>query len=466
MKVVLINPNYRTIYEYAGSKKITPVFPPLGLGYIGAFLKQAEVNVEILDANALDWRLDQIKNYINQQTDLHYIGITSVTNTIEEAYQIALACPDNIKVIIGGYHASALPIQTMQEFPRFDILVKGEGEHIMLDIVSGKSLNKIEGILYREKDRIIENSEIGRIENIGDLPHWSREMLPIERYKTVGAKNKKVDYILSSRGCPYSCIFCTDHLVHGKKFRFREPKDVVDEIKNSVNQFGFKEFDFVDDNFTMIRQRAVDICDLLIKEKLNKKIIWRCSNGLRIDRLDLKLLKKIKKAGCYMVSLGIESGNEQILKNIKKNLTLDQVRRVAKWCQQVKIQTRGLFMIGNLGENERTIMNTINFAKELPLTNAVFHITIPFPSTEYWQIIKKNGKLFPKSWGEYTAYGKAIFSLDNCTPEMLIRMQKLAYKSYYFRLSYILKQIFGIRSRQDIKRLFSIGFPILKFIKK
>jgi radical SAM superfamily enzyme YgiQ (UPF0313 family) len=220
-----------------------------------------------------------------------------------------------------------------------------------------------------------------------------------------------------------------DHMVHGKNFRIRKPSAVYSEIKALIATYGIKEIDFMDDNFTLVEERVRQICDLIKEFGLT----WRCSGGVRVDTLSFPLLKKMKEAGCYMLSLGIESGNQEILKNIKKQLSLEQVKKVVSDCRKLKIETRGLFMLGNLGENESTMRQTIEFACRLPLDTATFHVTVPFTQTEYWEIIRKEGQI-SDDWADYNSYANPIFKHKDLTPELMTRMQKLAYRKFYFRI--------------------------------
>ncbi|MEK6820439.1 MAG: radical SAM protein [Nanoarchaeota archaeon] len=458
-KVLLIQPNYRRIYAYAKSKKLTPIFPPIGLAYIAAVLKKKGIEVKILEANAFNLSHEQIKKQIEEEKP-DIVGITATTSLIEEAHDIAKLCDKKIKVVIGGIHASSLPQETLEKFERFDFLIRGEGEFTMLELAEGKEIEKIKGLSYRKGKKIIHNKPRELIENLDGLPFPARELLPMGRYVSVGAKQQPSDYILSSRGCPYGCIFCADYLVHGRMFRYRSPENVIKEVE-FLHEKGIKEFDFIDDNFTLLPERVKEICDLMIKKGLDRDMIWRCSNGIRIDSVDLELLKKMKKAGCYMVSLGIESGNERILKNIKKSISLEKVREAVKLCRAAGIETRGLFMFGNLGEDEKTMQDTINFAKSLDLDTATFHITIPFPNTEYWKIIKEEGEIYPKNYRDYIAYGNVIFQHGNLNEETLIKMQKKAYREFYFRPRIILGAMKKIRSLDKLKLYLDAGIAFL-----
>jgi len=459
MKILLIQPNYRKIYAYAKNKEITPIFPPFGLAYIAAVLKKNNVPVKILESNVFDLNHEQIKKEIEEYSP-DIVGITSTTSMIEEAHEIALLCDKKIKVIIGGVHASSLPEETLEKFERFDLLVKGEGEFTMLELAKKKLIEKIKGLSYRKNGKIKHNLPRELNNKLDELPFPARELLPMDRYFSAGAKQTPSDYILSSRGCPYQCIFCADHLVHGRKFRFRSPENIIKEVEGLYEK-GVRDWDFIDDNFTLINERVEKFCDLMIQKELNKKMSWRCANGIRVDRITPELLKKMKEAGCYMVSLGIESGNEEILKKMKKDIDLDKVRQAVKWCNEVGIETRGLFMFGNLGENEKTMQDTINFAKSLDLDTATFHITIPFPNTDYWNIIKKEGEIYPKNYRDYIAYGNVIFKHGDLDEKTLLKMQKKAYKEFYFRPKIILKAIKNINSLQKLKIYFNAGVAFL-----
>ena len=461
MKVLLIQPNYRRIYAYAQSKDITPIFPPLGLAYIAAVLKQNKIPVRILESNAFDLDHDQIKKEIEKYGP-DIVGITSTTSLIEEAYEIAELCDKKIKVVIGGVHASSLPNETLEKFPRFDYLVRGEGEFTFLELVQGKKINQIKGLYYRKAGKIVQNKPRELIKDLDALPFPERDLLPMKKYFSAGAKQYPSDYILSSRGCPYNCLFCADHLVHGKLFRARSPENIMEEVKFLYSQ-GVRDWDFVDDNFTLFSERVDKFCDLMIESGLNKKMSWRCGNGIRVDMVTLELLKKMKRAGCYMASLGIESGNDQILKKMKKGINLEQVRKAVDWCKEVGIETRGLFMFGNFGEDEKTMQDTIDFAKSLNLDTATFHITIPFPETEYWKIVKKEGKIYPKNYRDYIAYGNVIFEHGNLNENVLVKMQKKAYREFYFRPRIVWGAIKNVDSLDRLKLYLNAGLAFLKF---
>ena len=347
-RVLLINPNYRKVYKYV-SEEATMIEPPLGLAYIAAVLRQNNIEVKILDAAALNLENSQISRYAEKfKPDV--IGITASTNTIVVAYEIADAVKKpEIKVVAGGPHTSILPEQTLQECKSIDIAVKGEGEYVILEIAQGRELSEIDGITYRKDNEIIRNKDRELIENLDELPFPARDLLPLDEYESVGIRRYPFATMITSRGCPYSCNFCVNYTVLGKRFRYRSVENIMREIDELVNKYHVKEIDIIDDNFTVIPERAEQICDELIKRRYD--LIWKLGNGIRADRVNERLLMKMKKSGCYLVAFGIESGNEEILKKINKGESLQQIVQAIRWAKRYGMETEGFFILGNLGDN-------------------------------------------------------------------------------------------------------------------
>ncbi|MBI4116666.1 radical SAM protein [Candidatus Pacearchaeota archaeon] len=463
-KLLLIQPNYRSIYSYAGSKTATPIYPPLGLAYIAAVVRERGFEVKILEANAFDLNHEQIKEAIEKYFP-DYVAMTGASSMMDEITELCALLPENLKVIFGGIHASSMPDDVLKNYPRIDILVRGEGEEAIVEILSGKSLEKIDGVSFRKKGRIIHNKDAKFIEDLDSLPFPARDLLPMNKYFSFEARKYPIDYIVSGRGCPYRCIFCADFITSGRKLRARSAKNIVDEIGHLVENYGVQEIDFQDDNFTLYADRIKEFCDLMIKTGLNKKVVWKVANGVRCDKLSLPMLKHMKQAGCYMLSLGIESGNQEILNKMRKAEKLEDIKNAARWCREAGIETRGLFIFGLLGENENTMQDTIDFAKSLPLDTATFHVCIPMPKTEYWEIIKREGQLLDVGWDKYTAYSEGAFRHGSVTPELMSKMQKKAYKEFYLRPEFILRRFLRIRTAKDVKLTLKGGLEVLKFAK-
>lgn len=459
MKVLLINPNYREIYSYGGAKELTPLFPPLGLAHIAAVLRKNDIDVKILEANINNLNHEQIKKEINNYGP-NFIGITATTCLIEEANEIAKLCPDNTTIIVGGIHASSLPVETLEQFPDIDLVVIGEGEYTMLDIARLKPLYKIAGIYYRKNNKIFKNEPRPLIKNLDELPFPARDLLPMGKYWSVGIKKYPFATIMTSRGCPYNCNFCVNYKVLGKKFRYRSPENVLEEIDELVNKYHIKELSILDDNFSLLPNRVEKICDGLIERRYN--LIWKTSNGIRADSITEPLIQKMKKAGCYLLAFGVESGNPEILKVIQKGETLDQIKNAVMLCKKYRIKTEAFFMIGNENETEGTMQDTINFAKELDIDIAQFQVFIPLPGSSYYEKIKQNGKLFAKSWNDYNAFNEPVFEYQGLTRELMSKMQKRAYKEYYFRPKMIIKRLLEIRSFRQFNAYFGAGLSVIK----
>ena len=460
MKVLLINPNYRNVYKYVGSES-TMIQPPLGLAYLAAVLRQNKVDVSILDLAALNLNDEQSRDEI-KKSNANFIGITAATNTVEEAYKIAKYAKEiNAFVIVGGPHTSILPKQTLEECKDIDIAVKGEGEYILLDIVKKKPLSKIKGITYRKGSKIHSNADSPLIEDLDSIPFPARDLLPLDRYWSPGVRRYPFATIVTSRGCPYNCSFCVNYTVSGRKFRYRSPENILKEIDELVNKYKVKELNILDDNFTVIPNRVEKLCDELIKR--NYDLIWKTGNGVRADRVNEHLIKKMKEAGCYLLAFGIESGDESILKIVDKGETLEQIESAVRWAKKYKILTEGFFIIGNDGENEETMNKTIKFAKKLDLNIAQFQVFIPLPGSSYYEKINRDGEIFAKSWKEYNAFGKPIFRYKELTPELMEKMQKKAYKQYYFRPKMLFKKLLEIRSFKQLMAYAMAGLAVLKF---
>ena len=460
MRILLVNPNYRTVYKYV-EKEATMIQPPLGLAYIAAVLRENSFDTRILDLAALDLDLEGAKNEISNIKP-NIIGITATTNTIGEAYKIAEAVKSkNNVVVVGGPHTSILPEKTLKECKFIDIVVMGEGEYTMLEIASGNSLKNIGGIAYRVKENIFVNKKRAPILDLDKLPFPAWDLLPIDKYWSPGVRKYPFATIVTSRGCPYGCNFCVNYTVHGKKFRARSPENVVAEIDMLVKTYAIRELNILDDNFTLDPERVEAICNELIGR--NYDLIWKTGNGIRADRVDRGLLERMKNAGCYLVAFGIESGDAKILKIINKGETLEQIENAIRWSKDVGLVTEGFFMLGNEGENEDTIRATIDFAKRLDLDIAQFQVYIPLPGSSYYEKIKNEGEIFAKSWADFNAFGKPVFRHGELTPELMERMQKIAYREYYFRPRMILKKLREIRSLKQLRAYLKAGLAVLKF---
>jgi len=403
--ITLVNPSF-AVY-------VTHPSPPLGLAYLKAVLEKNGIRAKIVDETV---GMPASPGAI----DTEWVGLTVFTPTAKNAYALA----DRMraagkKVMLGGPHVSILPKEGLQHA---DKVIVGEGEKSILEVFSSKK-------------KIIQSP---LIEDLDSLPFPDWHGLPLEKY---AAPTRKHPYlkVMSSRGCTWSCIYCFKG-IFGHAYRMRSAKNVVDEIEHLQKEYGTREISFTDDNLTHDRERAIDICREMLQRRI--KVDWACPNGVRVDKIDLPLLKLMKKAGCYQIGLGIESGNQGVLDKIGKGIKLEQVREAAEAAKKAGIETIGFFMIGLPFDTEETMQQTIDFAKSLPLSLVQFTVTVPYPGTPLFSLVEKKGSFLIDDWSEFGSYsGKAYYEIGSLNKELVEKMYKKAYKEVYFRPGYALKRI-------------------------
>jgi len=377
LKIALVNPIQSTGYSQ----------PPLGLALIAAVLEREGYQVTVLEANALKLPPEDVVPLVS---DADVVGVTTMTPTINTATAIARylkkAYPD-LPIILGGAHATLLPEETLVTAPEIDILVRGEGEETIIEVLRAlehkQPLSKISGISYRKDGGVASNPAKSENVDLDSLPFLAYHLLPWRSYKPHPPHGRALPFaaIVTSRGCPYKCSYCSKP-VFGSEFRAQTPERVVEEVAYYKSRFGIKEFAFYDDVFTLDKKRAYAIADEMIKRGL--KIHWTCET--RVNLVDKELLRHIKQAGCYSVAYGIESGSPEILSTLGKDISLEQAEEAVRLSREIGLQTIGYFMIGSPGESPETIRQTIQFAKKLKLDFAQFSVTTPFPGTKLYEL--------------------------------------------------------------------------------
>jgi len=345
----------------------------------------------------------------------------------------------------------------------FDVGVLGEAEYTTLDLVQHLlkdwDISSVKGIIYMAQDGLVKNPPRDVIPNLDELPMPAYHLLPpMDMYhpQIHNYRFKPVMPMVTSRGCPHRCIFC-DQGVFGKRFRYCSGKNVVDQIEELQKKYGVREITFHDDVFTLSKERVYELCDEIEKRKL--KIAWSCLS--RADHLDRDLLKRMKKAGCWLIAMGIESGNQEILDFIKKDVKLESIKEVTDWAYEEGIKVRGFFQIGHPKETEQTIEDTINFALSLKIHTAEFTISTPFKGTELYEIAKDYGT-FDTSDKSYFSKMFPVFTPKGMTQEFLLKKQKELHRRYFLRPKKILEFISLIRDFGDIKRYWSGAKILLK----
>ncbi len=358
-------------------------FPPLGLGYIAAYLKQHNISVDLVDCTFLpqEEALEKIRH-----SDPKIIGIYSMFSMKNKAMQMAKLLRENCELLVAG---GPLPTLNAKDFlPGFDVVVIGEGEETTLELIrgveKGNDLSRVKGIAYMEKDKIKLNPPRGFIEDLDSIPFPARELFDNQAYKNY--YSKKFGYIITtmitSRGCPFNCDFCS-RPIFGNRFRTRSAKNIVEEMEK-VLALGYDRIWFADDCFTLKRKRLIEICNEIVQRGI--KIDWECLS--RVDTIDREVTDKMKRAGCVRMFFGIESGNDSVLALMKKGATTKQAEDAVCVTKLSGIQVGAFFILGYPGESDETVLDTVGFASSLPLDYLSFTYPYPIPGTPLHDRVK------------------------------------------------------------------------------
>ncbi|MHB8105714.1 MAG: B12-binding domain-containing radical SAM protein [Dehalococcoidales bacterium] len=436
LKITLINPPQSTRYPQ----------PPLGLALIAAILEKAGYPVKLLDANALQLKPEAIATTV---ADADVIGITAMTPTIGTALKIANYLKQKSpgrKIILGGPHVTLLPEETMASSSDIDVSVLGEGDVTVIELLqaieNNRPLKSVAGISYRQDGKIVHTGARPGAVDMDTLPYPAWHMLPWHKYQPHPPHGMAMPFgaMVTSRGCPYRCAFCSKP-IFGSKFRTQSPERVVEEMVYLKKKFGVKEIAFYDDSFTLDKKHIHAIADKIIAKGL--KIAWTCET--RVNLVDKELLRHMKQAGCYAIAYGIESASPEIIKTLQKDITLEQVEAAVRAHKEVGLQVIGYFMLGSPGETPQTIQQTIDFAKRLKVDFAQFSVTTPFPGTELYEIYKQiNPEDIP--WEKFVYAGtdnpaSPVFESDNLTRQDLEKWTSRAYREFYLRPAYVWQRL-------------------------
>jgi len=426
---------------------------PLGLAYVAAYLEKFGYKVECLDAVAEGLTTRDVLKKITRSKP-RFLGLSVLTPAAPNAYRIARQAKElGVTTIMGGIHPTALPAEALENGA--DFVVIGEGEVTVAELIEAIDCNRnvdtVRGIAYTRNGSIGTTDPRPPIDELDKLPFPAREMFPLRKYPRIERASPGGE-IMSSRGCPYSCLFCSSRLVHGRKFRARSPQNVVDEIDEIVQKFRIRRIGFLDDTFTINKERVVRICDLIRERGLD--IEWYCET--RVDLVDRELLQKMKNCGCFLIEYGVESGSERVLRRIKKGITLDQTRRAFAMTKEVGIRTRADFMIGNPTETKEDAKETLKLAIELDPWRASFSIVTPLPGSELYEYALRNNMLEIMDYGKYDMMVRSVWHSDVMSSRDMADLQKQMYRKFYLRLKVLARQIADIRSGYDVHAVYNL----------
>lgn len=452
MKLLLIKPH----------TNMHVILPPIGLGYLSAYCKSKikDLDIKIIDCLKDNIAHKQFKELIIKE-DPDLVGFTAFSMEITSALAQAKICKEvnkEIKTIIGGPHVSNLPKEVLVN-PEVDFVFVGEAEIGLCELIKvlknkKTDFSKIPGLGYKEGGELKFNKP-EFVQNLDELPFPDYELLKLREYPKMYFMKKYPSVpLITSRGCPFSCTFCSAGGISGKKFRARTPENIMEEVEMLKKEYGIKELSIWDDNFTLYKERALKFCDLLIQKNLN--LIWWCPNGLRIETLDKELLKKMRDAGCYSIAVGIESGSEKIQKDLKKNLNLKKVEEIVNIADNLGLRTQGFFLLGYPTETKEDILKTIKLSRKLPLYRASFSLFQPLVGSEIYEELLKQGKITDIDLTK-CEYSKPSLLPQNLTSlKELKDLQRKAILGFYLRPKIFFRFVLENLNLSQMKELLDI----------
>jgi len=467
IKVLLINPpvSFDVFYGEWDLSDVKSSSPPLGVLALASMIRRYGYQVRVLDAHADGMSIQDIVNDIElYKPDV--VGLTAMTVMISAAADIARAIKEHnpsITTILGGVHVTAEPIETLRRYPNFDYAVVGEGEVVFTEFL--ERIRKQEdqkntlSLVWRDEKGINVNPRRAFFKGLDEFPPPAFDLVPNlfnhYRLSVFGTKKFRSVGLVTSRGCTGKCTFC-DLGVVGRGYRANTAQYLIDLMKDCYTNYGVSDFLFYDDLFVGSRPRLQEVCDMIIKEKL--PFTWSCC--ARVDFIHKDMLPLMKKAGCWMIEYGIESGCQRIIDSMRKNISKEKIRETINATHDAGIITKGNFIFGNPGEDHWSILESIKFACSLKLNYAQHTFLQPLPGSELYETAGKFGEFDP-SWDRFNT-----FSI-NFIPRGFTRDNLVAYSRYFWRKFYLrpniwLQELGKLRTREDFERL---GLAIKAFIK-
>lgn len=449
MKVTFLNPpQTNSKYKFLGV-----VAPSLGIGYMAAVLEKNGYDVDVLDASALELTYDEIgKEILKRKPDI--VSISALTPTIgvalDSADKIKQVKPDTI-VVLGGYHPTSEFKSVLAE-PSVDVVVRGEGEYTLLELVqtveAGGDLRNISGLAFHDEtdSSLVLTPDRPVIQDLDELPFPAFHLFPMEKYRILNITTN-VATIITTRGCPMQCSFCSSAALHGEKLRRRSYQNVCDEIELRLKEENIDTIAFMDDTFTLNKRFVRDFCQEI--KRRNLKFWWGCTS--RVDSLDEELLQTMKDAGCITIFIGVESADQQVLEKMNKNITVSKTEKAFRLARKVGIRTIASCVIGMPEDTKRTINKTLDFVKKLNPNYALYSLATPYPGTRFYNEAFKKNLIVINDWSKYTLINPILETID-CSSKELRSLQKKAFINFYLRPGYLARQV-----SQD-------GFVLLKTI--
>jgi anaerobic magnesium-protoporphyrin IX monomethyl ester cyclase len=506
--VMLVNPPtpdgaiwIRSQHRVGRRSRENMIWPQVSLAQMGAIL-MPEYTIEIVDCVAARMGWEEFAKILEEKRPKYYVTQVTAPTLRNDMYGAFLAKSLGAKTLAFGTHVTPMTIETMRPFPVLDFVLRGEPEMTLrelIDRLEGKSPSNpqvakmlvetskpqvrrvgsqtvtatfpvatgdaddepyasILGLAWRKADEIIINPDRPFIPNLDDMPIPRHELLPLDKQRMPMIKGP-FTFIVTSRGCPAGCKYCIKHVSYQNSVRVRSAESIIEEIEY-LNRLGIYNIHMYADLFTVNRQHVLDMCNLLIEKGI--KIKWTCNS--RVDYVDEELLAKMGEAGCWLISWGIESANEIILKRARKGYKKEQAFKALQWAHDAGIKNWGYFIIGLPGETEESIKETMVYSKQLPLDIALFHIAAPYPGTPFFYEVVENNWFRPGTkWEEVDMDQSTVLDYGNLTAEQLEYWQKRATREWSLRPGPIWTFAKGLNTWEGAKSAVNVGWQMLQF---
>lgn len=452
MHILLVNPSSSFVLRNFSEISLPEI--PINLASIAAVLEQEGHVVRVIDLNVVRTKDEIVARVTEFRFDV--VGFTATTPVITACYRTIHVIKKLLpaaRIVLGGWHASALPEKTLEECPDIDFVIKGEGEMTMVELVHAlqhhESFDGIKGLAYRDiHGRVVTNADRPLVKNLDDLPFPSRHLLPNDAYRRVGfttvggyfKKDLSITSIVTSRGCTGLCTFCADSIIYHHTCRFRSPENVVAEIEDAIKRHGFRIFFIIDANFTLSPKRVMRICELIIERRLH--IMWACA--ARVDCVDEEMLMAMKRAGCIRISYGIESGSPRVLRLMEKRISIQQIRDAVRATKRVGIPVYIYFVYGMPGETLHDVQLSRQLLMELDPDYMTQSIATPFPGSELHAFAASRGWLEGKDWARYNYPFDHVMDFPGL--DAILKAQSRILLLFYLRPSFMLKTIKNLKS--------------------
>lgn len=427
---------------------VAPPLPPTDLMYMAASAEAAGCECRIKDYTLDGLPVEEfIKDLLEFRPE--YVVVSTTTPTLSsdlKACETAKKTLPGVQTVAKGAHFIRFNTEVLEAHPCLDIIIRGENELTIRDIVSGMERQKITGITWRGPQGIKNNPARPFIDDLDSLPFPARHLVDNSLY--VRPDNWKIQGVIKvARGCPFDCFFCLATAVSGSKVRKRSPENILQEIRLCMDRYGMKNFLFWSDIFNLDRAWVMKLCKAIIDSGL--KFNW--ATNTRVDTIDLEMAKYMKKAGCTLVSVGIESGNQEILNRMGKKTNIEQMRKAFKIFKKAGLKTFAYFIVGLAWETRETFEDTVRLAIELDSDYANFFTATAFPGTRFFEYATENG-LFGETVGQElfnNAYYYPTVRGHHLSQDEIVSLYEQAVKRFFFRPKYIFKRLVGIRSWRE-----------------